>query len=34
VIPGAIVFVRRGGVETARNVGGQPYHEVIIELKG
>ena len=33
VIPGATVFVRRGGVETARNVGAQPYHEIIIELK-
>jgi hypothetical protein len=34
VVPGATVFVRRGGVETARNIGAQPYHEVIIELKG
>ena len=33
VVPGATVFVRRGGVETARNVGAQPYHEIIIELK-
>jgi mannose-6-phosphate isomerase-like protein (cupin superfamily) len=33
VKPGAAVFVRRGGVETARNVGRQPYHEVIVELK-
>jgi hypothetical protein len=33
VVPGATVFVRRGGVETARNVGAQPYNEVIIELK-
>ncbi len=33
VLPGAAVFVRRGGVETARNVGAEPYNEVIIELK-
>jgi hypothetical protein len=33
VVPGATVFVRRGGVETARNVGHEPYNEVIIELK-
>jgi len=33
VIPGMTVFVKRGGVETARNVGGQPYREIIIELK-
>ena len=33
VIPGMTVFVPRGGVETARNVGNQPYREIIIELK-
>jgi beta-alanine degradation protein BauB len=33
VVPGATVFVPRGGVETARNVGAEPYHEIIIELK-
>ena len=33
VIPGAVVHVPRGGVETARNVGHQPYLEVIVELK-
>lgn len=33
VIPGMTVFVERGGVETARNVGNQPYREIIIELK-
>ena len=33
VIPGMTVFVRRGGVETARNVGTEPYREIIIELK-
>jgi hypothetical protein len=34
VIPGAVVRVPRGGVETARNVGRVPYLEVIVELKG
>jgi predicted metal-dependent enzyme (double-stranded beta helix superfamily) len=33
VLPGAVVTVPRGGVELARNVGEQPYLEVIIELK-
>lgn len=33
VVPGAVVPVRRGGIETARNVGSQPYLEVVIELK-
>jgi hypothetical protein len=33
VVPGAVVEVTRGGVELARNVGRQPYLEVIIELK-
>ena len=33
IVQGAAVFVPRGGVETARNVGRQPYHEVIVELK-
>lgn len=34
VVPGAVTHVERGGVETARNIGNEPYHEVIIELKG
>ncbi|MBV9255177.1 MAG: hypothetical protein JO054_13170, partial [Actinobacteria bacterium] len=33
VIPGMAVFVERGGVETAINVGDEPYVEVIVELK-
>jgi len=33
VIPGLAVFVPRGGVETAVNVGAEPYVEVIVELK-
>lgn len=33
VIPGAVTFVPAGGIETARNVGTEPYREVIVELK-
>jgi hypothetical protein len=32
-IPGAVVPMKRGGIETAINVGAEPYHEVIVELK-
>jgi beta-alanine degradation protein BauB len=33
LIPGAAIFVEKGGIETAVNVGKQPYLEVIVELK-
>ena len=33
VVPGAVVHVTRGGVESARNVGAQPYLEIVVELK-
>ena len=33
VVPGAVVAVSRGGVESARNVGDRPYLEVVVELK-
>jgi hypothetical protein len=33
VIPGIVTFVPKGGIETAVNVGAEPYHEVIVELK-
>jgi beta-alanine degradation protein BauB len=33
VVPGALVHVPRGGVERARNVGTEPYLEIIVELK-
>jgi beta-alanine degradation protein BauB len=33
VVPGAVIHVARGGVERARNVGDQPYLEIIVELK-
>ena len=33
VQPGDVSFSRRGGVETAINVGDVPFHEIIVELK-
>jgi len=33
VVPGTAVYVQRGGVETAKNVGAAPFHEIIVELK-
>ncbi len=33
VAPGQIFYVPRGGVEVAKNVGKQEYHEILIELK-
>jgi predicted metal-dependent enzyme (double-stranded beta helix superfamily) len=33
VSPGLAVFVRKGGIETAKNTGEQPYHEILVELK-
>ena len=33
VIPGMVVHVPKGGIETAVNVGAEPYYEIIVELK-
>ena len=33
VRPGQVAFVRKGGIETARNIGDAPYKEIIVELK-
>jgi beta-alanine degradation protein BauB len=33
VVPGSVVYINRGGIETAKNVGKEPYREIIIELK-
>jgi hypothetical protein len=33
VFPGNYFFVEKGGIERARNVGAQPFHEIIVELK-
>lgn len=34
VVPGAVVHVTAGGIETAHNRGHEDYLEVIVELKG
>jgi hypothetical protein len=33
VVPGKARYIRRGGIETALNVGRQRYREILIELK-
>ncbi len=33
VVKGAVVYITRGGVETAVNIGSEDYREIIIELK-
>jgi hypothetical protein len=33
VVPGNAIYIDRGGIETARNVGQKPYYEILIELK-
>jgi quercetin dioxygenase-like cupin family protein len=33
VVPGQAIFVPRGGVERAKNIGRESYHEILIELK-
>ena len=33
VVPGATVYLERGGVEWAVNTGGRPWREICIELK-
>ncbi len=33
VAPGDFSFHRRGGIETAVNVGAEVFHEIIVELK-
>jgi hypothetical protein len=33
VIPGMVAHVPKGGIETAINVGDEPYYEIIVELK-
>lgn len=33
VAPGLTIWAERGGVERAVNVGDEPFHEIIVELK-
>lgn len=32
VRPGEVAFVRKGGIEVARNIGAEPYTEIIVEI--
>ena len=33
VVPGQHFYIEKGGLEKARNIGSQPYFEIIVELK-
>jgi hypothetical protein len=33
VFPGNYFFVEKGGIEAARNVGKEDFHEIVVELK-
>ena len=33
VAPGNVIYIERGGIEIARNVGQKAYYEILIELK-
>jgi predicted metal-dependent enzyme (double-stranded beta helix superfamily) len=33
VTPGSAMFLTRGDVATARNIGTKPFHEIVVELK-
>ena len=33
IVPGNVLWGDRGGIETAINVGEQPFHEIVVELK-
>jgi predicted metal-dependent enzyme (double-stranded beta helix superfamily) len=33
VAPGNVIYIERGGIETAKNTGREPYREILVELK-
>ena len=33
VAPANVFYTRKGGIETAKNTGQQPYREILVELK-
>jgi len=33
VSPGNVIYIERGGIETAKNTGQAPYREILVELK-
>jgi len=34
VAPGNVIYIEKGGIETAKNTGTQRYREILVELKG
>jgi hypothetical protein len=33
IAPGTVLYSPRGGVETAVNIGNEPFYEIVVELK-
>ena len=33
IVPGNFIWADRGGIETAVNIGDQPFYEIVVELK-
>jgi hypothetical protein len=33
IAPGNVIYADRGGIETAVNIGDQPFYEIVVELK-
>jgi hypothetical protein len=33
IAPGQVLYAQRGGIETAENVGDEPFYEIVVELK-
>ena len=33
ISPGNVTFAKKGGIETAVNIGDEPFHEIVVELK-
>jgi hypothetical protein len=33
VSPGSVLFLERGNIARARNIGQAPFHEIVVELK-
>jgi predicted metal-dependent enzyme (double-stranded beta helix superfamily) len=33
VTPGQVIYIERGGIETAKNTGQRRYREILVELK-
>jgi hypothetical protein len=33
ISPGNVIFAKKGGIETAVNIGDEPFHEIVVEFK-